>query len=793
MQWIVLILIGVVGAFVYYNLPSTKYEKACGLVKEKKYLEALEILLAIVDKHPGALIKIAEIKYAQGLEQKNKNKEAAKSFFNQIIDLSKKVPSHVDQKKIQAVLALACFEIAEMNYLEFKDKTPSKSQEALIKQNIQYIDQAKQTDIKQKFSYLRSKHLCLLSIIYFDYGVKSEKAGSIADAIIDYKKSLDYATQSSELTVKIKAKCRIGICKLKSNQPIDSSDLSEIQKAYKPIQHDFYFRYAIRLIEEEDYDQAEALISDHFDSTHRQVSSLREIIHSKRQAIAIQKVEEINGVLDVLYNKSFPVDKVMELYNDLDDAIELTEEILPDVSAKIEHFKPGLFNRLLSNFINEKQFDEAINLIQEYPDFWNNVEMIKNLGICCYNFVSQGKLTEANYELIISSWLTALYSDNVILNSLDDTEWDDEYTFTLIDSIGSYYEIHEDYPDNVNRDEVSDSNISIGSTQRELMHQFEVMLNAKVSDSQALSRYQDFYENEKRAIELVIATLTNDTLFAGPTFAKTYGIHGLLIELLEEDYAQYNDEESLVAGIPYLKDKKKSTIGEFVAIKEVLDKVAKGIEKVDATAIGALDTPKNRKLLNTYEGLKEGLQQTYFNNLARRISIDNDNENLIYVMEAVIKFCPENNDLKYQYSDYVANFCLGRVNGNRMKNYDALVFMKDAYFYSDDVPRVSRNLIALIRMNLFDILNKNTNKGTAIFKVLDEIHQKRSMTFISLTDELRETRKEILNDLQNAGHDITFFEDNAFANRRAPLELNADGLMLKKVLGYFAKLGSLRS
>lgn len=49
-------------------------------------------------------------------------------------------------------------------------------------------------------------------------------------------------------------------------------------------------------------------------------------------------------------------------------------------------------------------------------------------------------------------------------------------------------------------------------------------------------------------------------------------------------------------------------------------------------------------------------------------------------MVEVIKFSPINDKLKYQYSTYVSNYCIGKVNDQEISNYEALVLMKQAYF-----------------------------------------------------------------------------------------------------------------
>ena len=218
---------------------------------------------------------------------------------------------------------------------------------------------------------------------------------------------------------------------------------------------------------------------------------------------------------------------------------------------------------MLTHYITEEQYGNAIVHIQKFPFFWESPELLKNLGICCYGYTAQGNLSEKNYRTIISNWLTAVYCDKVILKSMEETNWDDEYTFSLTDAIGSNYQQHDELPDNVNYDDISDFNISIGATQRELLQQFENLLHQKGSENSFAKTVSDFYADEKEAIQNVVAIIDTEILFAAPYFAKAYGINQDIIEGLDNDYEQYSNEEALQAGVAYIKNKTQSPVGKL--------------------------------------------------------------------------------------------------------------------------------------------------------------------------------------------------------------------------------------
>lgn len=88
-------------------------------------------------------------------------------------------------------------------------------------------------------------------------------------------------------------------------------------------------------------------------------------------------------------------------------------------------------------------------------------------------------------------------------------------------------------------------------------------------------------------------------------------------------------------------------------------------------------------------------------------------------MEECILFSSQNAKLKHQYSNYVANYCISKVNENEMDNFKALSLMKGAYLRSPNNPKIVKNFITLIRFNLMDILNDRTRKMNEIYTILD--------------------------------------------------------------------------
>lgn len=521
-----------------------------------------------------------------------------------------------------------------------------------------------------------------------------------------------------------------------------------------------------------------------------EIDKLKEVLNAEKNNNAVKRIAEINNSIEKLYNSSLSTEELKSLYESIDKVSSEVSFLDNQLSEKISAIKPTLFNRLLTQYISGEQYGNAIKIIQKYPKFWESPELLKNLGICCYGYISKGLLTERNYRTVISGWLTSVFSDRVILKSLEDTTWDDNYTFTLYEAIGSNYSQHEEIPDNVNYDEISESNISIGATQRELLQQFETIIHKEIEDTSLSKLVNDFYDNEKEAIEKVVEVVENDIFFATPYFAISNGINNDIIEELDNDYHNYSNENALEAGVPYIKNSNSTVVYQYFFANYLVDKVITAINNENPTAIKNLNTEDNKKWIEKFDNISSSVEDNLFNAIANKISEDDENEKLIPVMEECFSFSSHNEKLKHQYSSYVANYCISKVNDEEIDNFKALTLMKGAYLRSPNNPRVVKNFITLIRFNLMDMLNDQTRKTTDIYTILDWVKKNMSQTYKQNCNELSKARREILQQMKQAGVDVSLFDDNSLSSILSGTSLNSQGLKMKKVLTYLKELGN---
>lgn len=773
---IILIVVGILGYVFYQTLPDPKFQKAKSLYDSGNFDEAIKILDTIFSKHSEAPFKLAECKLMQG--QKAKDSNEALKYFNDVVEIKKRLPNNTDKKRYEPVEAKAQFEIA---LIHFKSAIAVANVEIKIKNlkdNLLLIDLATKTGIENEFSELINKHSFELARLYFAQGLQCEKENQFSDAIKKYKTAKDYSTKASIHEIRYNSTVRIAICKLKENpRDVEFVSFEEYNKADRKYAHDFFYRYVIYLLKKESYSDAETILKNHLNLPSRTVEQLKEILKTKQIRQAVRKVEEINTSIEQLYEKSFPVDEVKALYENLNERINEIKPVIPEIADRLQAIKPSLFNRLLSHYISVEQFGNGINLIQKFPKFWECPELMKNLGICCYGFAAKGNISDKNYQIVISNWLTSVFSDTVILNSLEATSWDDNYTFTLSDSIGSKYQQHSYLPDNANYDEITDTNISIGATQRELLQQFETVLHKTISEPSLSKSVHDFYSEEKVAVERIVSVITNDILFAAPHFAKSYGLNEEIIRELDNDYAEYSNEESLEAGIPYLNSYAETYVREYATARETVSAMVSAIQNEKLIDLRAVTSERKRAIIEKYDTINDSLEDTLFYAFNSKIEENVDNEDLIPLMEECIRFARENSKLRAQCSTYIHDYC--DFNWRKKSAVRLLELMIKSIRHNPNNYRAAKSLTILINNNLMDIVNEGTNSTSKIYALIDEVKNIRSQVLKDALKELITLRNKVLISI---GAEVA-------RTIAIGYNLNSNGMKLKKVLDTMQTLG----
>ena len=271
--------------------------------------------------------------------------------------------------------------------------------------------------------------------------------------------------------------------------------------------------------------------------------------------------------------------------------------------------------------------------------------------------------------------------------------------------------------------------------------------------------------------------INNDILFSAPHFAKTYGLNDEIIKELDNDYVEYSNEESLEAGISYLKSNTDTYVREYATAKELVSKMVSAIKNEKLNDLKAVATDKKKTLIEKYETINNSAEDLAFNAFTLKIEQNDENENLIPLMDECIRFVSQNEKLKAQCSSFIHDYCDAKWKTKpAVKLLELLI---KSIKYNPSNYRAAKSLTISINNNLMDIANDETTSASQIYSMIEEVKKIRSEVLKESLKELLVVRQKVLSSLGTEGAKTIALGYN----------LSSSGMKLKKVLDTMQALG----
>lgn len=719
-----IILVLIVSAIVLYYLFGNPIERKfkLGLValNENELDKAEELFNSIISKHTLAKTKLNEIAFKRGEQFLiSGNLEKAYAYYS-LIGSEDSLSAKADSRLIE---------------IDYK-----RGQDAKTKNN---------TDLAyQYFSKIAHKDKNAFfeaSKIDFNKGVSKEKAGDYLSAIESYKKaSLFKDNPKFYLT----SSGRNLICQLKSNVNPSTEEIELISNnnAIQSIRDDFYYRYTVKLINGKQYSKAIDTIESKLSHNQEITTELVSFIENSK----ISKLKEIINETNFLQsNKQSGTQAIEAIYRDIIQNQDLIGEF-PDYSERILEVKNNLFNKLVHQYLEEEDFEQCLNLIMESQNFYEKIDLLKNAGICCIRLALSGKLNASNYSKIISVWLTAIYNDDIFLNSLETTSWDDEYTFSVKNTIGRYAKyLFEIKVENINRNDPSDSNVSIGQAQRELLTVFENSLHS-IKPEQLNNTIQSFYNKEKDAIDSLVKHLGFDIIHCTPEFAKVFKLESTILKYLNRSYEKHRDEIILELGALYINLVFNDKGGVMLQVGSTFEKYASS--KFYSTT--TLEHIKNKntininesftEVINRFESIKLDFEEQAYALLSHHLRDGSESMPIIQLIEKVHKILPSSERVSYLLAETITSYCIEKINSKSITASNGLELLVKAIVASPENHRTAKNLAILISVNLMEeVFRDKINK---LIPALNKIESESLYdSFVSEIDPIKDELKKVLN------------------------------------------------
>ena len=529
---------------------------------------------------------------------------------------------------------------------------------------------------------------------------------------LEFEKATKYyeAVKNDDVpSYKGRAELRALICSVKAGK-IDSSVERRISaalclKSHESLKDDLAYRYACYLLKSTRPGEAEKLLKQYLPN-ESDLLSLCDNIYIKESE---KHLFEFNKKIKAVIEGTMTVSEATAFLKEIDTYKASISSRLTDTTSKFDSYKSKLESYILREMFNEEQYEAVFDkLLSMYPNYIQDDSQFRNVAIAALGLVESGKAKEKGLKYAISIWLSAVYTDRLFVKSLDYTSWDDEYTFTLLESLGQTNDYdYEELPENINFDNpVDNHNVAIKDVQEALVSRMETFIRDNYP------KYEEFYNKEKESLDgLIGLNLDQDYIIASPYLASQLpkvkkNIKASLDYDVEKAYD--NKEDALDLGVRY-----GFTDNEYSSYYDAQQKV----EKCKSSITGSLQTirsafqsiPQIRNYSKLYASIKSFVSSRMNEDIKSKL----DYKKFIDVYEII---CKAVNDapMSLAFSNYCNGEIVKRLNDDTMQLRDGVGLMVRVYNIAPSSIQVKQNLEGMLSALAVEAEQNNNSSDRAI-------------------------------------------------------------------------------
>ena len=338
----------------------------------------------------------------------------------------------------------------------------------------------------------------LLGNLCYEEGAELEERGDLKEAQRMYQLAINNDCKNENLIG------RLAICSVKRDDIPLYKVKEEVDKVKdslpSDLKKDLLYRLVLRLLKADDIAAAESIVRSNMRSR-----SLLELCESCKLKKVKKQMLDINNKVSAITTGALGYQEASTFIASITKLAEPILTVYPEYSKYFTLLPGKLRPYLMRAAYRSKNFRMIYeNLIKEKKDFVSDLTLFRNLAVSCLGLIENDGLNTNNYKNVISIWLSAVFCDALIVQSLDYTSWDDGYTFCLDDSLSQTYD-YDNLPENINFEDPSETNISIGSVQKSLLERTEGIL------ASLDQKYYAFYLQQKAAMTALVELFHSST------------------------------------------------------------------------------------------------------------------------------------------------------------------------------------------------------------------------------------------------------------------------------------------
>lgn len=521
-----------------------------------------------------------------------------------------------------------------------------------------------------------------LVLIHKTEGYKQEGVGNIDKAISSYNR----LSSIGDVRTKTWAKIRTTICQLKKGTSLNEEDVLKVLSyvGFAKEKKDLSYRYCIWLIKNTSAKNALDFIKEHLPNE----DELIDICNNEYIVEAEASLAELNASIEDMTTGKMSLSDATKLASKIDSYDATISPYLENVHSKIISLKESIQSYILSKSFEEGDYKLALKLLKDTGVSWFLDDIyLRNVAIACLGIAENGLLNKLNYKEVISYWLTAVYRDQLFVQSLDYTSWDDSYTFTLDNSMGgSKDESFDTLPDNVNFDEaIEGSVISICEVQQSLLGRFEAAIESLDNF------YRQFYDTQKDAMDsLVKLNLDHPCMIAAPYLANnTRKCINEIKGTLDYEYDNYGNENILKVGLMY--NLTSGVYGDYKTATTAIDDCSKAILTKSVVQVNSAFCDSAIDSIREFPDLYSSFVVNLQNALTSLIKDEADYKT---VMSLFIPICRLINDstIAYMFGNHINQCVVGELNDEKLDLATGLEDMVSVYEVAKNCSRLKDNI-----------------------------------------------------------------------------------------------------
>lgn len=529
--------------------------------------------------------------------------------------------------------------------------------------------------------------------LYMDEGREQEQSDHNKTAYECYAKAHECQGERDVIAISRKA-----VCSLKRKDiGIDTiaKDVDTVLPiAPTDIKKDIVYRYILRLLEAGHIKEASELAENNLRSP-----KIRALCESYKIRQVKSQIDDINKQLEDLNTGRMGFDAAKQFFASIDASIDAIAQTYPEHASLKSRYKSVIQKYILQAAFKEQKFDTAYDLLKKQKrDFLSDDTLFRNMAVACLGMMESGMLTRENYKEIIGVWLSAVYSDRLIVKSLDYTSWDDGYTFSLDDSLSQTYS-YDDLPDNINLDEPSDSNIGIGQVQKSLLEKSDAILNA------GDATYYAFYREQISAMDAMAKYQLENSISEDV-------ICPCLFPFIPEKYRTHvcdnldNSEDALEVGCQYgftggLFDKFRTAHDYYAQCVDALKRLVNVKTAFARTHISSISD-----FLGLYDQLIEDARNEFANH-------QNSGKSYKDLLSPFTVICKALNDsqLSFSFSTFINGEIIPKMNAKDIDSLPGLKVLFEVYKVYTGNSQLNDNIKAILDSVLTDFITSNDSES----------------------------------------------------------------------------------